>query len=82
MRILTKNGVIDTWVLDAETASMIGHYWNAVRHYLWTGDTSKLAPFEGANVNFHWLLTDPDQIDDRDRVGDLELDSIYASGGW
>lgn len=81
MRILTKQGVVDTIVFDQSTASMIGRYWNAIRHYLWTGDTSGLKPFEGESVNFHRLLTDPDLIDDWDRVGELELDSIYESGG-
>jgi hypothetical protein len=80
MRILTKGGVIDTLVIDGGTASMIGSYWNAVRHYLWTGDTRHLEEFEGVWVNFHRLLTDPDTIDDWDRVGELELDSIYESG--
>jgi hypothetical protein len=78
MRILTEDGVIDTLVLDDGTASMIGSYWNAVRRYLWTGDTRPLEEFEGRSVNFHRLLTDPDRIDDWDRVGELELDSIYV----
>ena len=80
MRILTADGVKDTLVLDDGTASLIGSYWNAVRRYLWTGDTRQLEEFEGKWVNFHRLLTDPDLIDDWDRVGELELDSIYESG--
>ena len=80
MRILTKDGVIDTLVFDSGTASLIGNYWNAIRRYLWTGDMSELEKFEGESVNFHRLLTDPDLIDDWDRVGELELDSIYESG--
>jgi hypothetical protein len=80
MRILTEDGVIDTLVLDDETASMIGRYWNAVRRYQRMGDARDLERFEGESVNFHRLLTDPDVIDDWDRVGELELpDSIYVN---
>ena len=82
MRILTEDGVIDTLVLDDATASLIGSYWNAVQRYLWTGDTHQLEGFEGKSINFRRLLTDPDLIDDWDRVGELELDSIYESGSW
>ena len=81
MRILTADGVVDTLVLTDATASLIGSYWNAVRHYLFTGDTHELDEFEDEWVNFHRLLTDPDRIDDWDRVGELELDSIYVTGG-
>lgn len=80
MRILTDQGVIDTLVIDEDTASLIGSYWNAVAHYLYTGDTDRLEEFEGQRINLHRLLTDPDQIDEWARRGDLELDSIYEDG--
>jgi hypothetical protein len=38
LRILTDEGVIDTLVVSDDVASSIGRYWNAVRHYLYTGD--------------------------------------------
>jgi hypothetical protein len=80
MRILTDEGVIDTLVLSDEVASRIGSYWNAVRHYLATGDTEQLAEFDEESVNFHRLLTDPDRIDEWARFTDLDLDSIYTDG--
>jgi hypothetical protein len=80
MRILTDEGVIDTLVLSDEVASRIGSYWNAVRHYLYRGETEQLDEFEDERVNFHRLLTDPDRIDEWARLADLDLDSIYADG--
>lgn len=80
MRILTDEGVIDTLVLSDEVASRIGSYWNAVRHYLYTGETEPLDEFDDEWVNFHHLLTDPDRIDEWARLADLDLDSIYTDG--
>lgn len=80
LRILTDDGVIDTLVLTDDVASQVGHYWNAVRHYLYTGETDQLTEFEGTSINFHRLLTDPDRIDEWARRGELELDSIYEDG--
>ena len=80
LRILTDDGVIDTLVVSDEVASTIGRYWNAVRRYLYTGDTEPLAEFDDTRVNFHRLLTDPDRIDEWARRGELDLDSIYEDG--
>jgi hypothetical protein len=80
MRILTDDGVIDTLVFTDAAASSIGSYWNAVRHYLHTGDTSRLDEFEGQNINLHRFLTDPDLIDELARIGELDVDSIYEDG--
>jgi hypothetical protein len=81
LRILTDDGVTDTLVVSDDVASRIGHYWNAVRHYLYTGDTEPLTEFDGTWVNFHRLLTDPDVIDEWARRGDLDdFSSIYADG--
>lgn len=80
MRILTDEGVIETLVLSDEVASRIGSYWNAVRRYLYTGDTEQLAEFDDESINFHRLLNDPDRIDDWARLADLDLDGIYADG--
>ncbi len=78
MRILTRDGVIDTQVWTDGVASLIGSYWNAVRHYLYTGATDRLDEFEGENINFHWLLTDPDRIDELATIGEIDLVSIYT----
>jgi hypothetical protein len=80
MRILTDEGVIDTVVLSDEVASRVGSYWNAVRRYLYTGDTEQLEALDDESINFHRLLTDPDRIDEWARLADLDLDSIYADG--
>lgn len=80
MRILTDEGVVETLVLSDEVASRIGSYWNAVRRYLYTGETEQLGEFDDEWINFHRLLTDPDRIDEWARLADLELDGIYADG--
>jgi hypothetical protein len=80
MYILTAGGVVETLVLTDAEASTIGSYWNAVRWYLFTGDTSRLDNFDGAAINAQPLLTDPDLIDRWDAVGELEIDSIYVTG--
>jgi hypothetical protein len=80
MRILTDEGVIETLVLSDEVASRIGSYWNAVRRYLYTGETEQLEEFGEESINFHRLLTDPDRIDEWARLTDPQPDGIYADG--
>jgi hypothetical protein len=79
MRILTDNGVEDVELHTFRARSMVGSYWNAVRLYLWTGETEPLETFAGWRIRGHWLLTDPDLIDRYARIGELDLDDIYAS---
>ncbi len=64
-------------------ASVLGQYWNAVHHYLQTGDASRLKKFRGKyitdvhRVRFP-LLTDPDELDRLGSAGVLSFESLYA----
>jgi hypothetical protein len=78
MRMLAA-GVGRVWVTPASAveASDIGSYWNAVRRYTRTGDTSELWPFEGVFIGDFEFETDPDEIDVLALEGELEFEDIY-----
>ena len=64
-------------------ASTLGKYWNAVHHYLQTGDASRLKKFHGKYVTDvkrvrHPLLTDPGELDQLGSAGILSFESLYA----
>jgi len=64
-------------------ASTLGKYWNAVHHYLQTGDASRLKTFRGKYITDvkrvrHRLLTDPDELDRLGSAGVLSFESLYA----
>jgi hypothetical protein len=77
MRILTRHGVEDVELKTFEAGSAVGSYWNAVRHYLWTGRTDALDEFDGVEIKGRLLLTDPDLIERYARIGELDVDDIY-----
>ena len=77
MRMLTWDGPVTTAVLTDGAASTISGHWHAVRHYIDTGRTNRLRPFEGESINLHRFLTDPDRIDALGHLGDLEFEDIY-----
>ena len=64
-------------------ASTLGKYWNAVHHYLQTGDASRLKKFRGKyitdvkRVRFP-LLTNTDELDRLGSAGVLSFESLYA----
>ena len=64
-------------------ASALGEYWNAVHHYLQTGDASRLKKFRGKSItDVHRvrfpLLTDTDELDRLASAGVLSFESLYA----
>jgi hypothetical protein len=78
MRILAR-GAGPVWVdvEDVEEASDLGSYWNAVRHFLRTGDDFNVSQFEGMVVGGYELETDPDEIEFWSIHGELEFEDIY-----
>ena len=78
MRILTNTGIEDATVSDRQTASMIGHYWNDVRQFLSTGDTSVLDPYVGVVIDGFGVETDPDLIEEFDDEGQLDFRYLYT----
>jgi hypothetical protein len=79
MRLLTGDGTVAVEVRGSRAAATVGGYWNAVHHYLATGDTRPLARYEGKRVGGVLLVTDPDVIEHVAHIGELSFESIYAA---
>ncbi len=80
MKVLTPEGVKVVEVLKKEDASAIGQYWNAVKHFLDTGDDRRLRPFEGKTVERverEEFQTDLDAIEEEARRGEIGFEDIY-----
>lgn len=77
--ILTAAGRIDGVPANRSEASLAGSYWNAISHFLATGDSRRLEGFSGAMVSGYELLTDLDLVEMYARRGQLDFESIYGS---
>ncbi len=77
MRLLADEGVIDIDVRSSRRATWIGEYWNAVHHFLATGDDSRLRPFAGKSVGAQRFETDADSVELWARRGVLDFEDIY-----
>jgi hypothetical protein len=63
--ILSEGKIVEIESSDQGDLEFIGRYWQAgVSAFLDTGDTERLAPFEGYSVAGLPLETDPDAIED------------------
>ncbi len=92
MRVVSTDGVVDVDVADEGERSLVGSHYAAVRGYLDTGRTDRLADFEGrivvgvdpqtGEVDPYELEVDPDALDDREAEGDLDIDHIYPNRRW
>jgi hypothetical protein len=78
MRILTPWGITDVELETPAGRSMVGQYWNAVQRFLATGETEPLEPFQATLIRDRLLLTDPDEIERLARIGEIDIDDIYA----
>jgi hypothetical protein len=78
MRILTRVGVRDVDLPAFSDRSTIGGHWHAVQTFLDTGETDELDRYRGVAVANRLLLTDPDEIERRARIGELDVDDIYV----
>jgi hypothetical protein len=79
MTVLARDGLMhEVELRSSRQASLVGEHWAAIQHYLRTGDDSRLQALEGETVAGITLETDPDQIDIWERLGELELEDIYA----
>lgn len=79
MRALTTEGTVTVDLRGSRAAATLGAYWNAVNHYLATGDARPLDPFAGVRVGGVTLTTDPDAIEHIASIGELSFESIYAA---
>jgi hypothetical protein len=81
MRIITKHGTQVIDVRNSRDASLIGQHFDAVGHFLDTGDNSRLRPFKGRSVKAggksYEFLTDFDELERLGRAGEFSFESIY-----
>jgi len=81
MRFLTREGVIAVDVRGSESASRVGTYWNAMDHYLKTGDLRQLNPFKGKYLQSHgvrrFYITDPQMLERLATAGEVRFEDIY-----
>jgi len=82
LRFLTVRGIIELRVRSSRTATRIAQYWNAVDHYLKTGNTSLLRPFRGKTVRAgkvgYPFLTDPRTLNRLALAGEVTFEDLYA----
>jgi hypothetical protein len=75
--LVAGEGPRDVDVHTSREASIIARHWNAVKHFLWTGDPRRVARFKGVTVAGRPLETDPDAIERWARRGELDFEDIY-----
>lgn len=83
LSVLSAEGKREIALRDSRQSSLLGRYWDAVQHYLQTGDHSALKRFQGkkikdANGKRHLLLTDLDQLNRLGSAGVLSFESLYG----
>jgi hypothetical protein len=84
LRVLTPEGQISLPIGDSRTASQISRYWNAVEHYLATGDTSQLEKFRGkffrVQKRAYPFIVDTHLLDELAAAGELHFEDLYDDG--
>jgi hypothetical protein len=81
--IPSAKGLREVAVKDSRQASDLGKYWDAVQHYIETGDSSRLREFvrkqiEDADGIQIPLMTDVAELDRLGSAGVLSFESLYA----
>jgi hypothetical protein len=81
--IPTPQGLTEIAIRDSRSATIVGEYWNAVNHYLETGDDTDLARFRSVTIinaqgNAVPLLTDTAELERLGSAGVLSFQSLYA----
>ena len=77
MLVYSGGDVVKVDVRGSRAASTIGAYHDAVRRYLVDQDPSGLAAMAGTKVGGVLLETDPAALEELDRRGELDFESIY-----
>jgi hypothetical protein len=77
MRMLTTRGTVDLTITRPDTASLIGRHWNAVQHFLDSGESDQLDEFRRRRVQGHRFQTEPKEIERLARIGELDIEDIY-----
>lgn len=83
LNFLSPTGTRPITVRDSRTASRIGEYMNAVRAYVYSGDTSSLADFEGRSFRSGGVtrrfVTDTKSLDQLADAGGLAIEGLYRA---
>lgn len=79
MTVLSTDGRVEVDVRSSAQASRVAAHYNAIDHYLRTGDTRPLRPFARTRVGGRLLQTDLDQVERWARAGELSIDDIYPT---
>lgn len=81
LHVLTAHGMTELPVRDSRSAARVATYWNAVHHYLDTGDARPLQRFRGQGITvqkrFYPFITDLDVLDQLADAGELVFDDLY-----
>jgi hypothetical protein len=78
MRVIEAGvGSVFVDVRGSRAARTVGRYWNAVDHFLTTGDDEPLRRFRGVKVGGVELETDPEAIEALAYQGTIEFETIY-----
>jgi hypothetical protein len=82
MEFLTPSGKIALEVRDSRSASRVAGYWNAVDHYLRTGDDRQLRRYRGKGIivgkRFYPFVTDLPTLDRLAGAGEVRFEDLYA----
>ena len=83
MRFPTAKGVVDLEIRDSRSATLIGQYWNAMKHYEKTGDAKLLRPFRGKSVRSgkqaYPFLVNVGAIGNLGDAGEFDFEDIYEA---
>jgi hypothetical protein len=77
MAVLSTEGLRDVDTRGSRVRSRVARHWNAVRDFGATGDEEILQSFVAKRVGGVVLATDPDDVEEFLRRGEIDIDDIY-----
>ena len=77
MVAITTDGVQEVGVRSSAQASLLSAHHTAVKRFRATGDEASLRRFRNKTVDGRRLETDPDALEELERVGPFDYESIY-----
>lgn len=77
MPFLSRGKLYQVEANDPETKSLIAHYWNAVGHFIRTGDTSRLDRYRDRSHLGYPFETDPEVVEDFWLSTDFDFQELY-----
>jgi len=78
MEVLTVDGPRNFDVRSSRQRTLVSRHWSAIGAYLNHGELRPLRVLQGQRVAGHLLECDYDAIDEWARLGELEIEDIYA----